>query len=58
MILSYFVLFDLSITKLILGGSVQSKSPGPLVSYFTGKGLSKLRVPLTIVPGNLAEDLF
>lgn len=44
---------DTTITKLILGGSAHSKSPGPLVTYFTGKGLSKLRVPLTIVPEHI-----
>jgi hypothetical protein len=47
---------DHNITKLILGGGTQSKSPGPLVAYFTGKGLPNLRVPVTIVPGNLAAD--
>lgn len=44
---------DQNVTKLILGGDCRSKSPGPLVSYFTGKGLPKLRVPLTIVPGDM-----
>ncbi len=44
---------DPSITKLILGGAAQSGGPGPLVSYFSGKGLNKLNVPLTIVPGNI-----
>lgn len=47
---------DPNITKLILGGGTQSGGPGPLVSYFSGKGLNKLDVPLTIVPGNLSED--
>lgn len=41
------------ITKIILGGNTHSSSPGPLVSYFTGKGMSHLPVPLTIVPGHL-----
>lgn len=44
---------DLSITKFILGGSTKSNNPGPLVSYFTSKGLSNLRVPLTIVPDSI-----
>ena len=43
-----------NIGALILGASTVSSSPGPLVSYFAGKGLSKLPVPLMIVPGNLA----
>ncbi len=42
-----------NISALILGASTSSSSPGPLVSYFSGKGLSKLPVPLIIVPGNL-----
>lgn len=42
-----------SISKLILGGGTQTNSPGPLVSYFTHKGLSKLRVPLTIIPESM-----
>lgn len=41
---------DLTIKRLILGGKTDSSDPGPLVSYFTGKGLSKLRVPLVLVP--------
>ncbi|MCB1532551.1 MAG: universal stress protein [Alphaproteobacteria bacterium] len=46
---------DPNISKLILGGAAHSSSPGPLVSYFAGKGLNKLSVPLTIVPGNMPE---
>ncbi|MCB1680593.1 MAG: universal stress protein [Rhodospirillales bacterium] len=41
------------ICMLILGGDSHSSNPGPLVSYFAGKGLSRLRVPLMIVPGHL-----
>jgi len=43
---------DHTVKMLILGGDTQG-SPGPLVSYFSGKGLGNLRVPLTIVPGHL-----
>ncbi len=43
---------DHTIKMLVLGGDTQS-SPGPLVSYFSGKGLGQLRVPLTVVPGHL-----
>lgn len=41
---------DYVITRFVLGANTGSSSPGPLVSYFTGKGLNSLRVPLTIVP--------
>lgn len=43
---------DHTVKMLILGGDSQG-SPGPLVSYFSSKGLGKLRVPLTVVPGHL-----
>lgn len=46
---------DNTIKMLVLGGETNG-SPGPLVSYFSGKGLGNLRVPLTIVPGNLVDD--
>ena len=41
---------DLGISMLILAGGTQGAGPGPLVSHFTGKGLSRLRVPVMIVP--------
>lgn len=44
---------DEHIRMLILAASAGGKGPGPLVSHFTGKGLSRLRVPVTIVPGDL-----
>ena len=44
---------DDNIRMLILAASAGGKGPGPLVSHFTGKGLSRLRVPITIVPGDL-----
>lgn len=42
-----------NICMLILAGESHSSNPGPLVSYFSGKGLQKLRVPLLVVPGHL-----
>ena len=44
-----------SISVLVLGAGTSAKGPGPLVSALTGKYANKLRVPLTIVPGSLAE---
>jgi hypothetical protein len=43
---------DMTIRALILAAS-PGASPGPLVAHFSGKGISKLRVPLFIVPGHL-----
>jgi nucleotide-binding universal stress UspA family protein len=49
---------DKRIRKFVLGGATGSHGPGPLVSYFTGKGLGRLRLPLTVVPGTLhTEDI-
>lgn len=47
-----------SISVLVLGADTASSSgPGPLIQYLTtGRAMAKLRVPLTIVPGNLSND--
>jgi|SRR5690625_517702 len=45
-----------SISILILGANTGPGGPGPLVSSLTGKMVGKLRIPVTIVPGNLADD--
>lgn len=47
---------DDTIRLLVLGGGVSAGGPGALVSYFTGKGLGKLRVPVVVVPGHLAPE--
>lgn len=44
---------DTEIKMLLLAGTTGNSGPGPLVSYFTGKGLGKLRVPVAIVPSHL-----
>ena len=44
------------IIKLILGGDAKTGNPGPLVTYFSGKGLKRLPVPLAIVPGNIPPE--
>jgi nucleotide-binding universal stress UspA family protein len=47
---------DPSIKTLVLGGGTGTTGPGPLVSYFTGKGLGRLRVPVIVVPGHLDQQ--
>tara|TARA_R110001592_G_scaffold79054_4_gene236778 strand:- start:6718 stop:7194 length:477 start_codon:yes stop_codon:yes gene_type:complete len=42
-----------NIVALVLASASGSSNPGPLVTYFSGKGLSRLPVPLMIVPGHL-----
>ncbi len=44
------------ISILVLGANTGSRGPGPLVSALTGKMIGKLRVPITVVPGNLHDD--
>ena len=47
-----------TISILVLGANPGPKGPGPLVSMLTGKMVGRLRVPVTIVPGNLRlEDV-
>ena len=45
-----------SISILVLGADTGTGGPGPLVTALTGKFASKLRVPLTVVPGSLSEE--
>lgn len=44
------------IVALVLATHGKHSSPGPLIGYFTGKGLSKLAVPVFVVPGNLDDE--
>ena len=44
------------ISILVLGANTGSRGPGPLVSALTGKMIGKLRVPVTVVPGNLGDE--
>jgi nucleotide-binding universal stress UspA family protein len=45
-----------TISILVLGAATGPRGPGPLVSALTSKFVGKLRVPVTIVPGNLSLD--
>jgi nucleotide-binding universal stress UspA family protein len=45
-----------TISILVLGANPGSGGPGPLVSALTGKMIGKLRVPVTVVPGNLGDE--
>lgn len=47
---------DPSISILVLAAGTGAEGPGPLISYLTGRGISRLRIPLTIVPGGLSDD--
>ena len=45
-----------SIQILVLAANVDQGGPGPLVAALTGRFLNRLRIPLTIVPGNLSDE--
>lgn len=45
-----------NIVALVLSASKNSNNPGPLVSYFAGKGMHRLRCPIIVVPGHLDID--
>jgi nucleotide-binding universal stress UspA family protein len=46
---------DPAISILVLAAGVGEAGGGPLVSALSGRMLSHLRVPLTIVPGSLSD---
>ncbi len=46
---------ETSISILVLAASAGSEGPGPLITALTGKAGTRLRVPVTIVPGSLTE---
>lgn len=45
-----------NIVALVLAASSNASKPGSLVSYFSGKGLARLKVPLMIVPSVEAQE--
>lgn len=47
-----------NLCAIVLAANVEGGSAGPLINYFTAKGLTKVSVPVIIVPGHLKpEDL-
>ena len=46
---------DPRISILVLASATSGGGPGPLISALIGRYAPRLRVPLTIVPGNLDE---
>lgn len=45
-----------NISLLVLGAATGKDGPGPLISYFIEKAAGKMRVPITVVPGNLSDE--
>lgn len=50
------VTHDPDISIIVLAAGTGPEGPGPLVSYLASKGMAKLRIPVTIVPGNLTNE--
>ncbi|MBL8628491.1 MAG: universal stress protein [Rhodospirillaceae bacterium] len=48
---------DASISVLVLGAGTGPEGPGALVAALSGKLAGKIRIPVTIVPGHLADQL-
>jgi nucleotide-binding universal stress UspA family protein len=46
---------DPRISILVLAAAAGGSGPGPLISALTGRYAHRLRVPMTIVPGNLDD---
>ena len=47
---------DPTVSILVLAAGTGPEGPGPLVTYLAGKASGKLRIPITIVPGNLTHE--
>lgn len=47
---------DGDIAILVLAAGTSSEGPGPLVSEFAAQGANALRIPVTIVPGNITDE--
>lgn len=45
-----------SISILVLASGTGPEGPGPLVTHLVGKMSGKMRVPVTVVPGNLSDE--
>mgnify|MGYP001544674488 CR=1 FL=1 len=44
-----------SLSILVLAAAAGSDGPGPLVTFLLDKGLSRLNIPVVIIPGGLSE---
>ena len=47
---------DPEIGIVVLGAATDSAGPGPLVAALTGRRLNEMKVPVTIVPGNMSKE--
>ena len=47
---------DPEIGVIVLGAGTEKGGPGPVVQSLTGRRLSELHVPVTIVPGSMTKE--
>ncbi len=47
---------DPEIGVIVLGAGADSDGPGPLVAALTGRRMSEMGVPITIVPGSMTKE--
>jgi nucleotide-binding universal stress UspA family protein len=47
---------DPAISILVLAAGTGGEGPGPLIAFFAGRGIARLRIPMTIVPGGLSDE--
>ena len=45
-----------SISILVLAASADAEGPGPIISHLVNKMAGKIRIPITIVPGDLTDE--
>jgi nucleotide-binding universal stress UspA family protein len=45
-----------TISILVLAAGTGAEGPGPLVTQLVGKMTGRMRVPITVVPGNLSDE--
>ena len=50
------VLGDRDIAFLILAANTGNQGPGPLITQITGRAISRLHIPVVVVPGNMSEE--
>lgn len=55
-VLAGIIAADNNIKMLILAGDTTGSNPGPLTSYFTSKGLARLRIPVLIIPSHITPE--
>ena len=46
-----------SISILVLASSTSQTNPGPVINYFLRKGVGCMRIPITIVPGDISDSV-